>query len=199
MPSESAPHGGGPPAPAAVAATESPPKPRGPSGVDLGGAGDLLKDKEAALEARMQRGRDLLNGPRGQNTAHRMQHIYRALQPDVEYAFEPTPIPPRDFPALTPGQRLHLEVNGYVVIENVLTNEECEALKADMYAIEACYKETGDLPAGMDPNHFSWLTAAEDDFFRIDNLPHLAKSFYDYVTHPRLLAMMEECADFPRF
>ena len=45
---------------------------------------------------------------------------------------------------------------------------------------------------GMDPNNFSWLTAAEEDFFRIDNLPHLAKSFYDYVTHPRLLAMMEE-------
>jgi hypothetical protein len=77
---------------------------RGPSSVDLGGAGDLLKDKQTLMEERMQRGRDLLNGPRGQNTAHRMQHIYRALNPDVEYQFEPTPIPPRDFPALTPAQ-----------------------------------------------------------------------------------------------
>jgi hypothetical protein len=97
-------------------AAEAQQKPRGPSGVDLGGAGDLLKDKEQAMKERMQRGRDLLNGPRGQNTAHRMQHIYRALNPDVEYGFEPTPIKPRDFPALTPAQRLHLEVNGYVVI-----------------------------------------------------------------------------------
>lgn len=83
---------------------------------DLGGAADLLKDKEWAMKERMQRGRDLLNGPRGQNTAHRMQHIYRALNPDIEYSFEPTPMKPRDFPALTPAQRLHLEVNGYVVI-----------------------------------------------------------------------------------
>ena len=75
-----------------------------------------LKDKEKATAEQQQRGRDLLNGPRGQNTAHRMQHIYRALNPDVEYGVNPKPIPPRDFPALTPAQRLHLEVNGYVVI-----------------------------------------------------------------------------------
>jgi hypothetical protein len=74
----------------------------------------------------------------------------------------------------------------------VLTKDECEALKADMYMIEDTYRKTGDLPDGMDPNHYSWFTGTEPDFFRIDNLPHLTKSFYDYVTHPRLLAMMEE-------
>jgi hypothetical protein len=79
-----------------------------------------------------------------------------------------------------------------VLPENVLTKDECEALKADMYKIEAAYQNTGDLPEGMDPNHYSWFTATEPDFFRIDNLPHLTRSFYDYVTHPRLLAMMEE-------
>ena len=99
--------------------------PRGPSGVDLGGAADQLKDKEAAMRERVQRGRDLLNGPRGQNTAHRMQHIYRALNSDVDYGFEPTPIEQRDFPALTPAQRLHLEVNGYVVIGTVSESMLC--------------------------------------------------------------------------
>ena len=39
----------------------------------------------------------------------------------------------------------------------------------------------------------------EEDFFRIDNLPHLSKSFYDYVTHPRLLAMMEGESQPPLF
>ena len=91
-------------------------KPKAPSGVDLGGR-SFADDKKKAMEERMQRGRDLLNGPRGQNTAHRMQHIYRALSQEAEYPFEPTPLAERDFPALTPSQRLHLEVNGYVVVE----------------------------------------------------------------------------------
>ena len=91
-------------------------KPKAPSGVDLGGR-SFADDEKKAMEERMQRGRDLLNGPRGQNTAHRMQHIYRALSQEAEYPFEPTPLAERDFPALTPSQRLHLEVNGYVVVE----------------------------------------------------------------------------------
>ena len=76
--------------------------------------------------------------------------------------------------------------------ENVLTKDECAALKADLYKIEDAYRKTGDLPQGMDPNHYSWFTATEPEFFRVDNLPHLTQSFYDYVTHPRLLAIMEE-------
>ena len=79
-----------------------------------------------------------------------------------------------------------------VVIKNVLTAKECEALKKDLYQIEAAFRETGDLPAGMDPNTFTFFTGTSDSFFRVDNLPHLTKSFYDYVTHPRLLAIMEE-------
>jgi hypothetical protein len=131
---------------------------------------------------------------RNQDVITRLQHTYRVLSPglDAKYFFEPTPLRPRQFPALTPAERLHLETRGYVVIKNVLTVEECEALKKDLYMIEAAYRETGDLPAGMDPNTFTFFTGTSDEFFRVDNLPHLAKSFYDYVTHPRLLAIMEE-------
>ena len=32
----------------------------------------------------------------------------------------------RPFPALTPSQRYHLDVYGYVVIENTLTQDETE-------------------------------------------------------------------------
>ena len=32
------------------------------------------------------------------------------------------------FPALTPAQRLHLDFYGYVVVEDVLTADECGAL-----------------------------------------------------------------------
>ena len=144
------------------------------------------------MEARRKRGQELVNSKRGQNTAHRLQHIYRVLEPDAQYPFKPTPLQPRPFPALTPGQRLHLEVHGYVVVEGVFSAEECEDMKRDLYAIESAWKATGDLPKGMDPNQFSWLTAAEEDFFRVDNIPHLSEAFYKYCTHPRLLAMMEE-------
>ena len=40
----------------------------------------------------------------------------------------------------------------------MLTTEECDALKADMYEIERVWRETGELPEGMDPNHYSWFS-----------------------------------------
>ena len=55
-----------------------------------------------------------------------------------------------------------------------------------------CFAGRSDLPAGMDPNTFTFYTGTSPTNFRVDNLPHLAESFYNYVTHPRLLAMMEE-------
>ena len=34
----------------------------------------------------------------------------------------------RPFPALTPAQRLYLDINGYVIIENVLSDTEVQTL-----------------------------------------------------------------------
>ena len=42
--------------------------------------GRSVDGKKKAMEERMQRGRDLLNGPRGQNTAHRMQQCAALLR-----------------------------------------------------------------------------------------------------------------------
>ena len=91
------------------------------------------------------------------------------------------------FPALTPAQRFYLEVNGYVVIENVLSCEEVEALVDTTYAIEKRYRKNGELPGPS--SHFS---STSEDCFRIDNLPHLAPCYFDYLTHPRLLGMVQE-------
>lgn len=91
------------------------------------------------------------------------------------------------FPALTPAQRLHLEVNGYVVVENVLSDDEVGQLLETTYAIERRYRETGELPG---PN--CHLSATRDDYFRVDNLPHLAPCYYDYLTKPRLVGMVQE-------
>ena len=60
------------------------------------------------------------------------------------------------FPALTPSQRLYLEINGYVVIENALAPDEVQALLDTTYAIEERYHKTGKLPG---PNcHLSGTT-----------------------------------------
>ena len=94
------------------------------------------------------------------------------------------PIP---FPALTPAQRLHIEIYGYVIIENVLSASEVNALKDTLYGIEDDFRRTGELPG---PNCFN--TSTTENFFRIDNLPHLAPCFFDYLTKPFIVGMAEE-------
>ena len=91
------------------------------------------------------------------------------------------------FPALTPAQRLHIEIYGYVIIENVLSASEVNALKDTLYGIEDDFRRTGELPG---PNCFN--TSTTENFFRIDNLPHLAPCFFDYLTKPFIVGMAEE-------
>ena len=85
------------------------------------------------------------------------------------------------FPALTPSQRLHLEIYGYVVLEKLLTEAEIAALLEVIYRIEADFQRTGQLPGAS-----CYLSSSTREFFRIDNLPHLAPCFYEYLTHPRI-------------
>ncbi|MER6530522.1 phytanoyl-CoA dioxygenase family protein [Streptomyces sp. NPDC001508] len=99
----------------------------------------------------------------------------------------------RSAPALTPAERLHLELYGYVVIEGMLTPAEVDQLRGDIYAIERKFRSGDDLrtlrPAFVDPELLRTDTA---DNFRIHNLPHVAPSFFDYLTHPRIVGMTEE-------
>ena len=93
----------------------------------------------------------------------------------------------RPFPALTPGQRFHLEVEGYVVIESLVSSEEVETLLDTIFGFERKYRETGELP-GPDCH----LSSRSEEYFRLDNLPHLAPCFFDYVTNPRIVGLAEE-------
>ncbi|MEE2754532.1 MAG: phytanoyl-CoA dioxygenase family protein [Candidatus Latescibacterota bacterium] len=93
----------------------------------------------------------------------------------------------KPFPALTPAQRLHIEIYGYVIIENLLTNSEVNTLKDTIYEIEEDFRRDGSMPG---PN--CWNTSTEEDFFRIDNLPHLRPCFFDYLTNPQIVGMAEE-------
>ena len=94
--------------------------------------------------------------------------------------------PPQPFPALTPAQRLHIEIYGYVIIENLLTEDEVGTLKGTLYQIEADFRRDGKMPGPS-----CWNTSTSEEFFRIDNLPHLAPCFFDYLTHPHIVGMAE--------
>ncbi|NKB71689.1 MAG: hypothetical protein GKR89_31830 [Candidatus Latescibacteria bacterium] len=93
----------------------------------------------------------------------------------------------KPFPALTPAQRLHIEIYGYVIIENALNQSEIAAISDTLYGIEDDFRSSGELPG---PSCF--YTSTTDEFFRIDNLPHLAPCFFDYITHPFIVGMAEE-------
>lgn len=93
----------------------------------------------------------------------------------------------RPFPALTPNQRLHLETYGYVVIENAITPEMTKRLVDKMYAIEDEYRAGKfKIPKNV------FFTGDSREFFRIDNIPHVDPVFFEYVTHPYLVALAEE-------
>ena len=102
------------------------------------------------------------------------------------------PTIPIPFPALTPAQRLHIDIYGYVIIENVIGQSEIDTIKDTLYGIEDDFRRTDELPG---PNCF--YTSTTEEFFRIDNLPHLAPCFFDYITHPFIVGMAEEIVGGP--
>lgn len=98
--------------------------------------------------------------------------------------------------ALTPAERLHLEIYGYCVLPNVLTRSEIDALRAATYEIEAAFRAGDDALAEWrtraDPHGVTNLASTSADYFNIENIPHLHQAFQDYVFHPKLLAIMQE-------
>ena len=96
----------------------------------------------------------------------------------------------RPFPALTPAQRLHLDVYGYVIIENTLTADEVGRLREALQKLKRDLIATGD-PANAvvrgarfstyKPHHVHFAHILETD-----------PAILGYLTHPRLVAMAEE-------
>lgn len=108
-----------------------------------------------------------------------------------------TPKFTRPSPALTPAQRLHFEVQGYVVVPNVLTRDECEAMRSSLRRLR------GDLLAAgpAEPRK----AAVRGAFFEAIN-PHHAfmANFYEYddtllgyACHPRVVGLCEEIMGCP--
>ncbi|MBM3262868.1 MAG: phytanoyl-CoA dioxygenase family protein [candidate division Zixibacteria bacterium] len=94
------------------------------------------------------------------------------------------------FPALTPSQRYHLDVYGYVVVEHTLTEEETERL------LEAMHRLQRDLLAAPDPSA-AVVRGCRLSHYRPHHLhfAHILETdpaIFDYLTHPRLIGMAQE-------
>ena len=97
----------------------------------------------------------------------------------------------RPFPALTSAQRYHLEVHGYVVVENVLTYDECQILTEALYQLKAELLDLSDPSINGPRVHGSFLLGGTDYHHLLTNIvevPHVTA----YATHPRLVGMAEE-------
>jgi hypothetical protein len=96
----------------------------------------------------------------------------------------------RPFPALTPAQRYHFEVFGYVVVPGVLSPAECatirdalQRVKRDIRARKSGHKlQPGEPHFIIDqPHHVFMASIRESD-----------PAIVGYATHPRLVGMAEE-------
>lgn len=96
----------------------------------------------------------------------------------------------RPFPALTPAQRFHFEVHGYVVVPNTLSPDECGMIK------EALQRLKREIRA-RNPGH----QVRPGEAHILTNLPHhvfmggimeFDPAITGYATHPRLVGMAEE-------
>ena len=96
----------------------------------------------------------------------------------------------RPFPALTPAQRYHLDVFGYVVVEHTLTANEVGCLHDAMQRLKTDLLATGDPQntkvrncylSNQTPHHLHFAHILEAD-----------PAICAYLTHPRLVGMAEE-------
>ncbi|MFM1851229.1 MAG: hypothetical protein RIS54_913 [Verrucomicrobiota bacterium] len=96
----------------------------------------------------------------------------------------------RPFPALTPAQRYHFDVFGYVVVPGVLSPAECAAIQAAMRRVRS---EIRARPAGQaqGPGEPKFIMDLPHHVFMCD-LMEADPLFAAYATHPRLVGFAEE-------
>ena len=96
----------------------------------------------------------------------------------------------RPFPALTPAQRYHFDVFGYVVIESTLSADETSAVLDALQNLKREFEAIGDPTgaiirncrvSGYSPNNMHFAHVLETD-----------PAILDFVTNPRLVGMAEE-------
>jgi hypothetical protein len=85
--------------------------------------------------------------------------------------------------SLTPAQRFHLDVYGYVLLENVLTPDEVARMKAALYRMNA----DPDLEAQKVYSH------GRGDHYRLfGHLVEYDPALLEYAVHPNLVPLVED-------
>src|SRR5947209_10253468 len=84
---------------------------------------------------------------------------------------------------LTRADRFHLDVYGYVLLENVVTPEETERIKAALYRLKA----DPDLEAKR------VYTRKHADYYQLfGHLVEYDPALLEYAVHPKLIPLVEE-------
>ena len=96
----------------------------------------------------------------------------------------------RPFPALTPAQRYHFDVYGYVVIERTLTDDETAR------TLDALQRLKREFVASDDPTGVAIrgcrVSVYTPHTIHFAHILETEPAVLDYVTNPRLVAMAEE-------
>ena len=94
----------------------------------------------------------------------------------------------RPFPALTPAQRYHLEVFGYVIVQDTLSRDECGQILDALNRIKAELRAPTRERTATDP--YSLINLGHHVYMGgiLESEPVLAA----FVSHPRLVGMTEE-------
>ena len=103
-----------------------------------------------------------------------------------------TPTFEKPFPALAPTERYHLDVFGYVIIENTLTADEVGRIREALYDLNAeLMKLDGSSPTPARVRDASF-GKNEPHHHYIHNIIEAHPDITAYATHPRLVSMAEE-------
>lgn len=84
---------------------------------------------------------------------------------------------------LTPAQRLHFDVYGYVLLESVLTTDEITHMKQAIYRLKA----EPDLAA-----HRVYVNKQDEHMFHVGHVVEYDPTLLDYASHPRLIPLVKE-------
>ena len=85
--------------------------------------------------------------------------------------------------SLTPAQRLHFDIYGYVLLENILTADEVNRMKVALHQMSA------------DPDLESrrvYPRRRSDHFVLLGNLVEYHTALLEYAAHPKLVPLVEE-------
>lgn len=96
----------------------------------------------------------------------------------------------RPFPALTPAQRYHFELNGYVVVPGVLSRDECGQIREALQQVKRDIR--GRAPGAQVAGHEPIAIIDKPHHVYMSRILESDPAIAAYATHPRLVGMAEE-------